>query len=108
MRIAILLLLGVVSACLNNEPPSIEASTGVRVRCFVPEPDCTTSYRLAIEAVDPRFSPNVRRADVRATEVRLCPYGDPQYDVDLTDDKGQVIEVTVARMDDGELIACTY
>ncbi len=45
---------------------------------------------------------------MRATEVRLCPYGDPQYDVDLTDDKGQVIEVTVARMDDGELIACTY
>ena len=80
----------------------------MRVECFVPDPDCTTSYQLAMEAVDPRFSPDVVLASVRPSDVRLCPSGDPRYDVELTDDRGQSIEVTVAMMRGGELIACTY
>lgn len=114
MRKALLLLLGVMSACSSgddssgDEPPPVEASPGVRVECFVPNVDCTTSYQLAMEAVDPRFSPGVVHATVRETEVRLCPYGDPRYDVALIDDQGQSIEITIALMPIGKLIACTY
>jgi hypothetical protein len=109
VRIALLLLLGVASACSrSDEPPSIHSSPEVRLQCIVPDRDGATAYQLAVEAVDPRFSPHVVRARVLPTDVRLCPDGDPRYDVELTNDRGQSIEVTVAMMRDGELVACTY
>jgi hypothetical protein len=115
MRRAFLLVIWLASACSgNDELPTVsegfaspEATPGVGVRCFVQERDCTRSYQLAMEAVDPRFAPGVVRASVRATEVRLCSEGDPRYDVELTDHDGQSIEITVA-MRGGELVACTY
>jgi hypothetical protein len=109
MRTALLLLLGIISACSESDaPPSIETSPEVRVECFVRDPECTTSYRLAMEAVDARFSPHVVRASVRPTDVRLCPDGDPRYDVELTDETGHTVEITVAMMQGGDLFACTY
>ncbi|MDQ2674777.1 MAG: hypothetical protein M3Y40_08985 [Chloroflexota bacterium] len=76
--------------------------------CQIADP-CGPVVDAAFASLQDTFAERASGWVVVPTEVRLCMEGDPLYDVTFRDDvTNDYVEVTVARTEDGQLVACTY
>jgi len=83
--------------------------------CSAPAEDCQIAapcgpvVDVAFASLQESFAQRVDRWVVEPTRYRLCFDGVPVYDVTFIDvASGDDVEVTVARTQEGRLIACTY
>jgi hypothetical protein len=83
--------------------------------CSPPAADCQITgpcgpvVEVAFASLQESFAQRVDRWVVEPTQYRMCMEGQPVYDVTFIDDAtSEDVEVTVARAEDGRLLACTY
>ena len=82
--------------------------SGTAADCRITAP-CGPVVDAAFASLQESFAQVVDRWVVEPTQYRSCMEGQAVYDVTFIDDgTHEDVEVTVARVADGRLVACTY